>query len=137
MSILYLCTDAYGGYGGIAQYNRDLLSAFSESPAVRDTLVLPRVVGGPLEAVPPRVQFDARSAGTTARFVLHSLARATSQPDLIVCAHLNLLPVAVALKKTTGARLVLGIYGIDAWTPPARPGADWMLRQIDAVYSIS
>ena len=136
-SVLYLCTDAYGGYGGIAQYNRDLLAAVSASPAVRETLVLPRVVGGPLEAVPPRVRFDARSAGATARFVLRALARATSRPGLIVCAHLNLLPVAVALKKATGARLVLGIYGIDAWTDPGRRGLHWMLRQLDAVYSIS
>lgn len=137
LDVLFLCTDAYGGYGGIAQYNRDLLDAFGEIDAVRHVHVLPRAVSGPLEPVPPTVRFDTRSAGSTARFVLRALAQAASRPDLVVCAHLNLLPVAVALKKATGARLALGIYGIDAWTPPSRPGTGWMLRQLDAVYSIS
>ncbi len=40
MNVLALETDAYGGRGGIAQYNRDLLSALS--PADFKVVVLPR-----------------------------------------------------------------------------------------------
>ncbi|HTG17324.1 MAG TPA: hypothetical protein VK747_18880 [Blastocatellia bacterium] len=34
MKILALMPDAYGGFGGIAQYNRDLIDALSESAGV-------------------------------------------------------------------------------------------------------
>ncbi len=35
MRILALVTDAFGGYGGIAQYNRDFLAALSSSRHVK------------------------------------------------------------------------------------------------------
>ena len=40
--ILALATDAFGGHGGIAQYNRDFLSALSRCEGVEQVFVLPR-----------------------------------------------------------------------------------------------
>ena len=40
--MLALVTDAFGGHGGIAQYNRDLLSATISSGAVSTIQILPR-----------------------------------------------------------------------------------------------
>src|SRR5258708_40062828 len=42
LSMLALVTDAYGGRGGIAQYNRDFLSALVEVGAASSIVVLPR-----------------------------------------------------------------------------------------------
>src|SRR5271166_6652347 len=39
---LALVTDAFGGQGGIAQYNRDFLGALAEGGAVSSITVLPR-----------------------------------------------------------------------------------------------
>src|SRR5215831_10660443 len=51
LRVLALVTDAFGGYGGIAQYNRDFLSALARCDRVADVIVLPRLsakLAGPL-----------------------------------------------------------------------------------------
>src|SRR5215831_5711292 len=51
MRVLALVTDAFGGSGGIAQYNRDFLSALARCDRVADVIVLPRLsakLAGPL-----------------------------------------------------------------------------------------
>ena len=42
MRVLALVTDAFGGFGGIAQYNRDLLCALSAPPGAAEIDILPR-----------------------------------------------------------------------------------------------
>src|SRR5688572_28383042 len=44
MRVLLLCTDAYGGHGGIALYNRDLAEALAAHPDVEEVIVVPRVI---------------------------------------------------------------------------------------------
>ena len=41
--VLALVTDAYGGYGGIAQYNRDFLSSLVLASSIDTITVLPRI----------------------------------------------------------------------------------------------
>ena len=41
MRILVLVTDAFGGHGGIALYNRDMLMALSNHPAKPEIIVVP------------------------------------------------------------------------------------------------
>jgi len=61
LRVLALVTDAYGGGGGIAQFNRDLFGAMARSDLVREVVVLPRT-GGPgpgpvpedVRSLPPR-----------------------------------------------------------------------------------
>ena len=55
LSFLALVTDAFGGYGGIAQYNRDFLGALAASGAVSSITVLPRVAPEPI-ATPAAVR---------------------------------------------------------------------------------
>ena len=43
LRILALVTDGFGGSGGIAQYNRDFLSALARCDRVGDVIVLPRL----------------------------------------------------------------------------------------------
>ena len=42
MNLLALVSDAFGGQGGIAQYNRDLLNALSAAEPGNRILVMPR-----------------------------------------------------------------------------------------------
>ena len=51
LTMLALVTDAFGGRGGIAQYNRDFLSAVVSCGAVSSITVLPRHAVDP--ALPP------------------------------------------------------------------------------------
>jgi glycosyltransferase involved in cell wall biosynthesis len=131
MKILVLCTDAYGGHGGIALYTRDLIEALAAHPRVDDVVAIPRVVRGALEPMPANVAFDA-GAARGKRAYMRAVARAMRETfDLVVCAHVNLLPVARMLRRKT----LLMIYGIEAWKPTRRGAA--LVRGVDAVASIS
>ncbi|HEV2722320.1 MAG TPA: glycosyltransferase family 4 protein [Thermoanaerobaculia bacterium] len=131
MRILVLCTDAYGGHGGIALYTRDLIEALAAHRSVEKVVAIPRIIRGPLEPIPPNVTFVVSAARNLAAY-MRAVARAAREPwDLVVCAHVNLLPVARMLRRKT----VLWIYGIEAWKPTRRGRA--LVRGVDAVVSIS
>jgi glycosyltransferase involved in cell wall biosynthesis len=136
MKVLMLATDAYGGHGGIALYNRDLAEALASLPEVEEVVVLVRTQPMPIGDIPAKIRFVASSAGSKARYIASALARRKERFGLVVCGHVNLLPLAVALNMAWHAPLVLMVYGIDVWSPPPR----WtrrMLRRVDAVWSIS
>lgn len=146
MRILVLVTDAFGGRGGIAKFNRDLLCALTSYPGCEEVLALPRVMFGASGMLPPRLTWRGDVAGAKLHYTWCALRSAlNSWPrdhtvDLIVCGHLNLLPLAcVARALTRGDYIPLAvvIHGIEAWGP--RRGPIWRrwLRQSDAVVSVS
>src|SRR5215510_1220593 len=54
--ILALITDGFGGQGGISQYNRDFLTALSQTDSVGEIVVAPRLGRAKQEALPVRVR---------------------------------------------------------------------------------
>jgi phosphatidylinositol alpha-1,6-mannosyltransferase len=135
--ILFLATDAYGGHGGIAYYNRCLAQALAEDPGVDQVTVLPRVVRHPPTDIPPKVNFKPQSAGRKARYLL-ALAHQALQPcHLVICGHINLLPLAWAISRIKRAPLVLQVHGIDAWQAPASRLRRWCTQRVHAVWSVS
>jgi phosphatidylinositol alpha-1,6-mannosyltransferase len=131
MRVLVLCTDAYGGHGGIALYTRDLIEALASHRAVGEVVAIPRLIRGAPEPIPPNVTFVADAARSTAAYFAAIARHARRRYDLVVCAHVNLLPVARMLRRKT----LLMIYGIEAWKPTGRGAA--LVRGVDAVASIS
>jgi phosphatidyl-myo-inositol dimannoside synthase len=133
MRVLVLGTDSYGGHGGIALYNRDLIEAIAQNPECEEVVVLPRVISRAIEPIPERVRFVAGAAKGKAHYAA-ALARLRGERfDLAICAHVNLLP----LSRFVSAPAVLFVYGIEAWKPLRSAAA---LRQLDrcrAVVSIS
>lgn len=136
MKILLLTTDAFGAPGGIALYNRDLAEALAAIAGVEEVIVVPRTSAKRTEDIPAKVRFLGHAAGSKLRFVFTALANSLSRLDLIVCGHINLLPLAGLLRQRWQCPMVLMAYGIDVWTPPTRPTQVWM-RQVTAVWSIS
>ena len=57
MRVLVLTTDAYGGHGGIALYNRDIIDALALMPAVKEIVVIPRTMPLKPEGIPEKVRF--------------------------------------------------------------------------------
>lgn len=136
MRILLLTTDAYGGHGGIALYNRDLIEALALMPEVSEIVVLPRNQPLPLEPIPAKVRFLAEVAGSKRRYIVQAARQALGRFDLVICGHINLLPLASLVNRLIRAPLALLVYGIDVWQPaPARTQA--CLKQVNAVWSIS
>src|SRR5205814_9574137 len=55
--ILHIGTDSFGGYGGIALYNRELVAAMASHRSVDEVVVVPRIIVGEREPLPERVTF--------------------------------------------------------------------------------
>jgi asparagine synthase (glutamine-hydrolysing) len=108
--ILALLTDGFGGHGGIAKFNRDLLSALCSSPGFGQVAAIARLMPDQPENLPPRLAWRTDGLGgkfsytrAVAREALRA-RRARIQPRLIVCAHINLLPIAFLARRLLSFR---------------------------------
>jgi phosphatidylinositol alpha-1,6-mannosyltransferase len=139
LRILALVPDAFGGRGGIAQYNRHLLHALCADPAVDSVVALPRLLPDPAGPLPPKLQFVTAAAGGWARYAGALASRLLRRGgfDVVVCGHLNLLPLAALAALRYRARLLLVVYGVEAWERPPRRIGGWLLGCVDRVCSIS
>ena len=137
MKILSLVSDAFGGRGGIALYNRNLLQAICAHPKRPEVVAIPRLVPDPLQELPSNLDFRSSTHGSKARFALETIRSiATHRPlDLIVLSHIHLLPFAVAAKQLGSAKIVLFTYGIDAWNNNSTL-VSRLVHHIDRVVSI-
>lgn len=133
MRVLLLCTDSYGGHGGIALYNRDLAEALALRDDVEEVIVVPRVTRFEPGEIPAKITFLANAAKGPARY-LRALAQArASRPDLVICGHVNLLPVACMLARHP----LLFVYGIEAWKPLRNRITNRLIHRASAIVSIS
>jgi hypothetical protein len=71
MRFLVLLTDAFGGRGGIAKFNRDLLTAPCAYPASEEVVALPRTLHEAPGPLPDRLTYRTESAGSKGRYALH------------------------------------------------------------------
>lgn len=130
--ILALVTDAFAGKGGIARYNRDLLSAWARSAAVH---VVPRG-GGPTADLPRNLE----QLGPVQSRILYALkamaAAVRHRPTVVFCGHLFMAPLALVVARLVRARLVLQVHGIDAWTNPGGLRR-WVIERADMILSVS
>lgn len=114
--VLALVSDAYGGHGGIAAYNRDVLQALSEHPRIARTVVVPRLAAFAPEKIPERIDFRSWAMGGVPRFLLAATIEALRlRPHLIHCGHIHYAPLAAALGRLLGVPWSLSLYGFEAW----------------------
>jgi phosphatidylinositol alpha-1,6-mannosyltransferase len=139
MRVLALLPEAFGGEGGIAQFNRDFVTAAAGSPAVEEVAVLLRRLPAPPGPLPDRVVLHRLGAGGKIPFGLAALSAAIfgGRIDVVVCGHLRLLRLARLAARIARAPLLLIAYGIDAWQPTGQASVDRRLRGVDGVLSIS
>ncbi len=139
MRVLALVTEAFGGFGGISVYNRDLLTALCALPDCTEVVGLPRLKPGASEPLPQRLSYRIDAGGTKARYVtaLLRLIATDRSFDLIVCGHINLLPLAHAAKKGIGAPILLVIHGVDAWQPTESRLVNLLARRVEGILSVS
>lgn len=137
MRVLMLVTDAHGGFGGIAQYNRDIIDALCGLADVREVVVLPRIMPADEFKTPFKATYDMGSARGITAFVARTAIQAIDRFGLVYCAHINLWPVAVAVARARRVPLVLAIYGIDAWQRPNGLAGNLSYSAASLVVSIS
>lgn len=136
---LYFLTDGFGGNGGIALYNRDLLQALSSFPRCAGVVAIPRLMPNPPGPMPANLAYLTGAVGGKARYFATALRalREYRGYDLVVCGHINLLPLAWIASRIANAPLVLVVYGIDAWRPTKSLIANMLARKVAWVVAIS
>jgi len=136
---LAIIPEAFGGFGGIAVYNRDFLTALSELPICEKVSVLPRLIRHTGATLPNKIEVFEKGANSRVRYIyeLVRLLIRRDPYDVVLCGHINLLPLAFLASRFLRAKHVLLIYGIDAWTPTGRRLSDRLVKYADLVISIS
>jgi phosphatidyl-myo-inositol dimannoside synthase len=141
LRILALVPDAFGDthgrLGGIALYNRDVLTAACEHPGVEAVVALPRLMPGAPETLPPRLEYVTRGLGGRARYLAAVAWEAMrGRFDLILCGHVNLLPAAFLARALTRAPVMALLYGIEVWEPTRSRLTNFLLRWVRTFVSI-
>jgi phosphatidyl-myo-inositol dimannoside synthase len=118
LNLLAFVTDAFGGRGGIAQYNRDLLGALAGTGSV-SVRVLPRLAPDPA-ATPPGISQE-RARLNRGRYVVSALRAAlTQRADIVFCGHIYMAPLCAVIARLRRAKLIVQMHGIEAWPRPPR-----------------
>lgn len=132
--IFALVTEAFGGQGGIAQYNRDLLSAMGRCDGIDEILVLPRLESE-AGVLPDRV----RQLAAIRNKLSYSFAALRDakrfDPHVIFCGHLYMSPLAAVVAGLCRAPLWIQIHGIEAWQELSR--LHWAVRNASLITSVS
>ena len=139
MKIIALVTDGFGGHGGIALYCRHMLNSICKINCVTSVVAIPRILPVFEENIPHKINYHNNAANNKFQYIRHviRLALENPRPKLVICGHINLLIFSVFIKKITGSKLILVLYGIEAWTKPKKPLVRWCLNQVDQVTTIS
>jgi phosphatidylinositol alpha-1,6-mannosyltransferase len=136
MKILALVTDAFGGYGGIAQYNRDFLEALASLDGLEALHVLPRIAPEQRYEVPEGITQHKPIAGRMAYSFAALRVAFKLRPDIVICGHVYHGPLAVRIAGACGAKLTSQLHGTEVWKPLARKHLD-PLVQSDLVFCVS
>ena len=119
-AVLALVTEAFGGRGGIAQYNRDLLTAWAGSGAASSILVLPRFSHDAIRLPFESIRQTGARRGRAGYTIAALCAAFSSRLDIVFCGHLYMAPLARLTAWICGAKLVVQAHGIEAWSKPSR-----------------
>jgi phosphatidyl-myo-inositol dimannoside synthase len=135
-----LLSDGFGGFGGIAKFNRDFLTALDACSLVEHIYVLPRAISEPIaQPVPESIVYDRKAAAGKLAYLhrfLSYILRA-DRVDVVICGHCNLLALAWLLARLQRAHLVLVIHGLEAWGPSRDRIVNWLASRVDGLISVS
>jgi phosphatidyl-myo-inositol dimannoside synthase len=121
MKILLLIPDAFGGRGGIAKFNRDLVTSLCKYTSLKEVIAIPRNIVDPIDfdSLPSKLTYISNSTKGKIDFITSTIKSAVTQPriNLVICGHINLLPLAHIAKFLTRAPLFLVMHGYEVWQP--------------------
>ena len=139
MRVLVLLTDAFGGYGGIAQFNRNLLGALCLYTGCIEVVAMPRLIPGDPGRLPEKLIYITEGIGGKVNYLRTAfrLTKRRGEFDLIICGHINLLPVAYLFRLWFKIPILLVTHGIDAWNPTHSHLVNFLVSKIDYFISVS
>lgn len=131
-------TDCYGGRGGIAQYNRNLVDALLSIKEIREITMFQRKVVYKLEKIPTKVKLINSRNNSKLNYIFKTFYYLLfgKKYDIVFCCHIHLLPFAWILSLKNRCPLVLFIFGEEAWNPTKYKISNYFCKQIDHLCSI-
>jgi asparagine synthase (glutamine-hydrolysing) len=145
LRVLMLLTDGFGGFGGIAKFNRDFLTALCNHARTSEVVAVPRLMPHYPGVLPEKLELVREGLGSKRSFVAAVVRKAmelrrnisAEESIAIFCGHINYLALAVALRRICGGSVHLIIHGIDAWKPSREPLLKTALRKLDGFIAVS
>lgn len=139
MKVVVLVPDGYGRGGGIALYNRTLLACLCKIQQIDRVDAFALLAPEDEFEAPSKLRYFAGpSPGKVSYLAL--LARnlkVLRESSLLVCGHINLLPLAAIFAQLFKIPLILITHGAEVWERPAHWKGHWMWRAVDKVISVS
>ena len=134
----FITTDGYGGRGGIAQYNRNIIRAVSEDTEVQRVTIIQRKIFYKLEKIPSKVELIKDTQNSKIKFFISILGLLFKNKtyDVIFCCHIHLMPFAWILSKKFKCPIVLLIFGEEAWQPTKYSFANYLCKKINYLITI-
>jgi phosphatidylinositol alpha-1,6-mannosyltransferase len=117
LKVLALATDAFGGYGGIAQSTQDLILAMSRTSRIEAIDILPRRAPSGNIHLPNGIRQHAPKNGRLAYAARAFALMQELKPDLIYCGHAFMSPLAATLAFCGGAKFWIHVHGLEVWAP--------------------
>src|SRR5882672_7429060 len=137
VSVLALVTDAFGGVGGIARYNRDILNALARCAGNRRVVVLPRHGSADQSGPPPGVRQLPPKQGKLIYALAAFHAALTEGPfEAVFCGHLHMAPLGAAVARMLGVPFWLQLHGVEAWDGLAYTQR-WAARRAALITAVS
>jgi asparagine synthase (glutamine-hydrolysing) len=141
-SVLFVLSQVYGRPGGIQRYNRALLKAagevFPRTQLAVASVNDERIPDG--AAVRGRVHFAGAGPRTGFLHKVAVVARVLQciwrhRPELIVCGHINLMPLVWLMGVLFDTPTALIAHGVEAWSPGRL--RRWAAQRADRVLPVS
>lgn len=120
MRVLALVTDGFGGHGGIARYNCDLLTALAGAERDSSVVNLTRSARRPPADLPANIT-EIPGGQARAGYISRAarLAYGSRRWDMLFCGHLYMAPLSVLLARQLRLPCWLQLHGIEAWEAPS------------------
>jgi glycosyltransferase involved in cell wall biosynthesis len=121
MKYLFLFPELLYRKGGIAVYNLDMLRAFNKTFLADEAIVLTMNDRNNPSEYGFRNNIKIKNCGNFGRFrkiifVLRAVYYSVRlRPKLIICGHINMGVLCLAIKRTFGLSYMVCAYGIDVW----------------------
>jgi len=134
-----LITDGYGSKGGIALYNRSLINCLCEMPQTERVVAFTLLCPEGEVVSPTKLGYYFRRGRGKVGYLLLLMQhfKKLKGCSLLICGHINLLPLSSLIARVFGLPLLLIVHGAEAWEKPARWKGDWMWRAIRRVICVS
>ena len=139
LRLLAIIPESFGGSGGVAQYYRDILSSLAERENCREILILSRGRNPDKDLLPEKISYVSNYGKSKLLHVFRVIQLILKEKDfsVIICGHLNLLPLAVLASWRAKCPLVLSVHGIEAWEPTPRVISNLCTRFVSHVTSVT